>query len=182
MNNFIFPSGISEDLCAKNKEIEGQRAPLPHYSTQRKKNSTIVLDTTAYVCVNNLNHVTNDTPKLKYFKVLSIKSHFMLSKAFSKSMKSRRLGICFVFAFLMMLSMILIFCQTVPFLRKPVWSLLLIFGRTFSTRLAMDLSPISQRSSTVSMVTRQSRSTSNFYAVIGQDLTGEFMLKIYEAS
>ena len=152
-----FPAAFPKTSAQKIKtEIEGERAPLPHSSTQRKKlrRPTIVLDTTAYICVNNLNHVTNDTPKLKYFKVLSIKSHFMLSKAFSKSMKSRRLGICFVFAFLMMLSMILIFCQTVPFLRIPVWSLLLIFGRTFSTRLAMDLSPISQRSSTVSMVTR----------------------------
>ena len=141
------------------QRIKRERASGHPYLTLRLKEKklrrpTIVLDTTAYICVNNLNHVTNDTPKLKYFKVLSIKSHFMLSKAFSKSMKSRRLGICFVFAFLMMLSMILIFCQTVPFLRKPVWSLLLIFGRTFSTRLAMDLSPISQRSSTVSMVTR----------------------------
>ena len=58
---------------------------------------------------NNLNHVTNDTPKFKYFKVFSIKGHFMLSNAFSKSMKSRRPGICFVFAYLMMLSMSLIF-------------------------------------------------------------------------
>ena len=72
MNNFIFPSGISQDLCAKNKEIEEERAPLSHSSTQRKKlrRPTIVLDTTAYICVNNLNHVTNDAPKLKYFKVL----------------------------------------------------------------------------------------------------------------
>ena len=31
-------------------------------------------------------------------------------------------------------------------------------------------------------VTRWSRSTSNFYAVIGQNLTGEFMRKIYAAS
>ena len=31
-------------------------------------------------------------------------------------------------------------------------------------------------------VTRWSRSTSNFYAVIGQNLTGEFMQKIYAAS
>ena len=157
MNNFIFPSGISQDLCAKNKDWDRGRTGTPTSlldSKQKTQKTNHCLDTTAYICVNNLNHVTNDTPKLKYFKVLSIKSHFMLSKAFSKSMKSRRLGIWFVFAFLMMLSMILIFCQTVPFLRKPVWSLLLIFGRTFSTRLAMDLSPISQRSSTVSMVTR----------------------------
>ena len=32
------------------------------------------------------------------------------------------------------------------------------------------------------MVTRWSRSTFNFYALIGQNLTGEFMRKIYEAS
>ena len=31
-------------------------------------------------------------------------------------------------------------------------------------------------------VTRWSRSTSNFYALIGQNLTGEFMRKIYGAS
>ena len=71
-----------------------------------------VLDTTVQ---NNLNHVTNDTPKFKYYKVLSIKGHFMLSKAFSKSMKSRKPGICFVFAYLMMLSTSLIF--------SPIFSL-----------------------------------------------------------
>ena len=32
------------------------------------------------------------------------------------------------------------------------------------------------------MVTRWSRSTSNVYALIGQNLTGEFMRKIYAAS
>ena len=32
------------------------------------------------------------------------------------------------------------------------------------------------------LVTRWSRSSSNFYAVIGQNLTGEFMRKIYAAS
>ena len=32
------------------------------------------------------------------------------------------------------------------------------------------------------MVTLWSRSTSNFYALIGQNLTGEFMRKIYAAS
>ena len=32
------------------------------------------------------------------------------------------------------------------------------------------------------MVTRWSRSTSNLYALIGQNLTGEFMQKIYAAS
>ena len=68
----------------------------------------------------------------------------MLSKAFSKSMKSGRPVICFVFAYLMMLFMILIFCPIVLFLRKPVWSLLLIFGKTFLTRLAIDLAVISQ--------------------------------------
>ena len=34
----------------------------------------------------------------------------------------------------------------------------------------------------LTMVTRWSRSTSNFYALIGQNLTGEFMPKIYAAS
>ena len=32
------------------------------------------------------------------------------------------------------------------------------------------------------LVTRSSRSASNFYALIGQNLTGEFMRKIYTAS
>ena len=34
----------------------------------------------------------------------------------------------------------------------------------------------------LTMVTRWSRSTSNFYALIGQNLTGEFMRKIYATS
>ena len=34
----------------------------------------------------------------------------------------------------------------------------------------------------LTMVTRWSRSTSNFYALIGQNLTGEFMRKIYAPS
>ena len=34
----------------------------------------------------------------------------------------------------------------------------------------------------LTMFTRWSRSTSNFYALIGQNLTGEFMRKIYAAS
>ena len=34
----------------------------------------------------------------------------------------------------------------------------------------------------LAMITRWSRSSSNFYAVIGQNLTGEFMRKIYAAS
>ena len=34
----------------------------------------------------------------------------------------------------------------------------------------------------LTMVTRWSRSTSNFYALIGQNLTGEFMWKIYAVS
>ena len=34
----------------------------------------------------------------------------------------------------------------------------------------------------LTMVTRLSCSTSNFYALIGQNLTGEFMRKIYAAS
>ena len=34
----------------------------------------------------------------------------------------------------------------------------------------------------LAMITRWSRSSSNFYAVIGQNLTGEFMRRIYAAS
>ena len=34
----------------------------------------------------------------------------------------------------------------------------------------------------LTMVTRWSRSTSNFYSLIGQNLTGEFMWKIFAAS
>ena len=34
----------------------------------------------------------------------------------------------------------------------------------------------------LTMVTRWLRSKSNFYALIGQNLTGEFMQKIYAAS
>ena len=34
----------------------------------------------------------------------------------------------------------------------------------------------------LTIVTRWSRSTSNFYALIGQNLTGEFMRKIYATS
>ena len=34
----------------------------------------------------------------------------------------------------------------------------------------------------LTIVTRWSRSTSNFYALIGQNLTGELMRKIYAAS
>ena len=34
----------------------------------------------------------------------------------------------------------------------------------------------------LTIVTRWSRSTSNFYALIGKNLTGEFMRKIYAAS
>ena len=141
MNNFMFPSGISQD-SAKNKEREGERAPLPHSSTQRKKtqktNHCFVYNC-LYLCQQFKPHVTKDAPKLKCFKVLSVKGHFMLLKAFWKSMKSRRPGICFVFAYLMMLSMILIFPTIVLFCRKAVWSLLLIFGRTFLMRLAIDL-------------------------------------------
>ena len=68
----------------------------------------------------------------------------MLSKAFSKSMKSRRPGICFVLVYEMMLSMSLIFSLIVLFFRKPVWSLLMIFGKTFLMRFAIDLAASAQ--------------------------------------
>ena len=65
------------------------------------------------------------------------------------------------------------------------WAALLKFwfqtdlGRENSTGLYMQGR---QSFLTLLTVTRWSRSTSNFYVLIGQNLTGEFMLKIYAAS
>ena len=53
------------------------------------------------------------------------------------------------------------------------------FGRENSTRFYM---LVRQSLLTFLPVTRWSRSTSNFYVLIGQNLTGEFMRKIYTAS
>ena len=53
------------------------------------------------------------------------------------------------------------------------------FGRENSTRFYMQ---VRQSLLTFLPVTRWSRSTSNFYVLIGQNLTGEFMRKIYAAS
>ena len=53
------------------------------------------------------------------------------------------------------------------------------FGRENSTRFYMQ---VRQSLLTFLTVTRWSRSTSNFYVLIGQNLTGEFMRKIYTAS
>ena len=53
------------------------------------------------------------------------------------------------------------------------------FGRENSTRFYM---LVRQSLLTFLPVTRWSRSTSNFYVLIGQNLTGEFMRKIYAAS
>ena len=147
MDNFIFPSGIFQDLSAKNKDWDRGRAGTPTSLLDSKKKTQKTNHcfgyNCLYLCQQFKPHVTKDAPKLKCFKVLSIKGHFMLLKAFWKSMKSRRPGICFVFAYLMMLSMILIFSPIVLFCRKAVWSLLLIFGRTFLMRLAIDLVAIS---------------------------------------
>ena len=41
---------------------------------------------------------------------------------------------------------------------------------------------IGRENTLLTIVTRWSRSTSNFYSLIGQNLTGEFMRKIYAAS
>ena len=65
--------------------------------------------------------------------------------------------------------------------KSCLWAVLLKFwfladfGRENSTGFYMFLTFLS-------IVTRWSRSTSNFYALIGQNLTGEFMRKIYAAS
>ena len=83
---FIFPYGIVQDLCKWMNEDRGKAGTPVSVRDSRKKFSEDqpVLDTTVQ---NKLNHVINDTQTFKYFKVLSIKGHFMLSKAFSKSMK-----------------------------------------------------------------------------------------------
>ena len=67
-------------------------------------------------------------------------------------------------------------CRTIKILisnwpRKLKFSQFLQAGKTCQLLLTF-----------LTKVTRWSRSTSNFYALIGQNLTGEFMRKIYAAS
>ena len=67
-------------------------------------------------------------------------------------------------------------CRTIKILisnwpRKLKFSQFLQAGKTCQLLLTF-----------LTKVTRWSRSTSNFYALIGQNLTGEFMWKIYTAS
>ena len=67
-------------------------------------------------------------------------------------------------------------CRTIKILisnwpRKLRFSHFLQAGKTYQLLLTF-----------LTKVTRWSRSTSNFYALIGQNLTGEFMRKIYAAS
>ena len=67
-------------------------------------------------------------------------------------------------------------CRTIKILisngpRKLQFSQFLQAGKTYQLLLTF-----------VTKVTRWSRSTSNFYALIGQNLRGEFMRKIYAAS
>ena len=67
-------------------------------------------------------------------------------------------------------------CRTIKILisnwpRKLKFSQFLQAGKTCQLLLTF-----------LTKVTRWSRSTSNFYALIGQNLTGEFMWKIYAAS
>ena len=57
---------------------------------------------------------------------------------------------------------------------------------SFQTHLGHEIQPVIQKYRRgrpfLTMVTRWLRSTSNFYALIGQNLTAEFMRKIYAAS
>ena len=71
--------------------------------------------------------------------------------------------------------------QYVVFMCRTIKSLISNWSRT------RKFSQVLQAGRTVvltflTMVTRWSRPTSNFYALIGQNLTGEFMWKIYAAS
>ena len=72
--------------------------------------------------------------------------------------------------------MLFYMCRTIEILisnwpRKLKFSQFLKAGKTCQSPLTF-----------LTKVTRWSRSTSNFYALIGQNLTGEFMRKIYAAS
>ena len=73
---------------------------------------------------------------------------------------------------------VVLMCYTIKILianwpRTRKFSQLLQAGKTEGRQLLLTF---------LTMVTRWSRSTSNFYALIGQNLTGEFMRKIYAAS
>ena len=75
-----------------------------------------------------------------------------------------------------MKSLVFYMCRTIKILisnwpRKLRFSQFLQAGKTCQLLLTF-----------LAKVTRWSRSTSNFYALIGQHLTGEFMRKIYAAS
>ena len=76
--------------------------------------------------------------------------------------------------------------------RAPLWNMLCLCAAQikfwFQTDLRRENSASCYRQGRqlrltfLAMFTRWSRSTSNFYALIGQNLTGEFMRKIYAAS
>ena len=78
------------------------------------------------------------------------------------------------------------------FFKKFIWNMLCLCAAQlkfwFQTDLGRENSASYYRQgrqlllTLLTMVTRWSRSTSNFYALIGQNLTGEFMQKIYAAS
>ena len=80
----------------------------------------------------------------------------------------------------------------VQFFSKFIWNMLCLCATQLKFWLQTDLGRENSAScyrqgrqlllTFLTMVTRWSRSTSNFYALIGQNLTGEFMRKIYAAS
>ena len=80
----------------------------------------------------------------------------------------------------------------VQFFSKFIWNMLCLCATQLKFWLQTDLGRENSAScyrqgrqlllTFLTMVTRWSRSTSNFYALIGQNLTGEFMQKIYAAS
>ena len=82
----------------------------------------------------------------------------------------------FIFVLVHMKYVVFCMCHTIKTLisnwpRKLKFSQFLQAGKTCQLLLTF-----------LTKVTRWSRSTSNFYALIGQNLTGEFMRKIYAAS
>ena len=80
----------------------------------------------------------------------------------------------------------------VQFFSKFIWNMLCLCATQLKFWLQTDLGRENSAScyrqgrqlplTFLTMVTRWSRSTSNFYVLIGQNVTGEFMWKVYTAS
>ena len=142
-NSFdILMAKISADSI---KKICRKKTALPNTSLKFNKIARpSVVQNTAFsiFCKNVLIHWVNEGPKPKKWSVHLIKDHSSKSKAFSKSMKSSKLGMLFSETYFMILSISLMFSPiNLPF-RKPVWSLIINFGMTVFIRFAIAFTTI----------------------------------------